>query len=53
MKPEYTGVYYPKCFHKLQALENLVYEYGNFVESDKVSREVLSLPMHPFLGGIH
>lgn len=29
--------------------ENLGYEYGDFPESEKASKEVMSLPMHPFL----
>lgn len=44
-----TGVYYPKCFHEQPVFENLGYTYGDFPESEKASREVLSLPMHPFL----
>ena len=44
-----TGVYYPKCFHEQPVFEHLGYKYGDFPESEKASREVLSLPMHPFL----
>lgn len=44
-----TGVYYPKCFHQQPVFEHLGYEVGDFPESEKASREVLSLPMHPFL----
>jgi len=29
--------------------EHLGYKYGDFPASEKASREVLSLPMHPFL----
>ncbi len=29
--------------------EHLGYKYGDFPESEKASREVLSLPMHPYL----
>lgn len=32
--------------------EYLGYEYGDFPESEKASREVLSLPMHPFLSNV-
>ncbi|MEX0609599.1 MAG: DegT/DnrJ/EryC1/StrS family aminotransferase [Balneolaceae bacterium] len=46
-----VGVYYPKCFHEQPIFEYLGYEYGDFPESEKASREVLSLPMHPFLDG--
>ena len=44
-----VGIYYPKCFHEQPVFEYLGYEYGDFPESEKASREVLSLPMHPFL----
>jgi UDP-2-acetamido-2-deoxy-ribo-hexuluronate aminotransferase len=44
-----TGVYYPKCFHEQPVFERLGYSYGDFPESEKASKEVLSLPMHPFL----
>jgi len=44
-----TGVYYPKCFHEQPVFEHLGYEYGDFPESEKASKEVLSLPMNPFL----
>lgn len=43
------GVYYPKCFHEQPVFEHLGYKYGDIPESEKASREVLSLPMHPFL----
>ncbi len=39
----------PKCFHEQPVFEHLGYEYGDFPKSEKASREVLSLPMHPFL----
>lgn len=44
-----AGVYYPKCFHEQPVFESLGYKYGDFPESERASREVLSLPMHPFL----
>ncbi len=44
-----VGVYYPKCFHEQPVFEDLGYHWGDFPESEKASREVLSLPMHPFL----
>jgi len=43
-----TGVYYPKCFHEQPVFEHLGYSYGDFPESEKASKDVLSLPMHPF-----
>ena len=44
-----VGVYYPKCFHEQPVFEHLGYQYGDFPVSEKASREVMSLPMHPFL----
>jgi UDP-2-acetamido-2-deoxy-ribo-hexuluronate aminotransferase len=44
-----TAVYYPKCLHEQPVFADLGYEWGDFPESEKASREVLSLPMHPFL----
>lgn len=44
-----TAVYYPKCLHEQPVFSDLGYRWGDFPESEKVSREVLSLPMHPFL----
>ena len=45
-----SAVYYPKCLHEQPVFADLGYRYGMFPESEKASREVLSLPMHPFLG---
>jgi len=47
-----VGVYYPKCFHEQPVFKYLGFEYGDFPESEKASREVLSLPMHPFLSKV-
>ncbi|NOY29784.1 MAG: DegT/DnrJ/EryC1/StrS family aminotransferase [Planctomycetes bacterium] len=44
-----TAVYYPKCLHEQPVFSDLEYEWGRFPESERASREVLSLPMHPFL----
>lgn len=43
------AVYYGKCLHEQPAFGELGYKYGDFPESEKASKEVLSLPMHPFL----
>ncbi|MBT5925676.1 MAG: aminotransferase DegT, partial [Verrucomicrobia bacterium] len=44
-----TAVYYPKCLHEQPVFEPLGYTYGSFPVAEMASREVLSLPMHPFL----
>ena len=44
-----TAVYYPKCLHEQPVFSWLEYKWGDFPQSEKASREVLSLPMHPFL----
>lgn len=44
-----TAVYYPKCLHEQPVFRDLGYEWGQFPLSEKASRRVLSLPMHPFL----
>lgn len=44
-----SAVYYPKCLHEQPVFASLGYEWGNFPESERASREVISLPMHPYL----
>ena len=44
-----SAVYYPQCLHEQPVFANLGYRRGDFPESEKASREVISLPMHPFL----
>jgi UDP-2-acetamido-2-deoxy-ribo-hexuluronate aminotransferase len=44
-----TAVHYPKCFHEQPVFAPLGYHWADFPESKKASREVLNLPMHPFL----
>lgn len=44
-----TAVYYPKCLHEQPVFAELGYKWGDFPAAEKASREVLSLPMSPFL----
>jgi UDP-2-acetamido-2-deoxy-ribo-hexuluronate aminotransferase len=44
-----TAVYYPKCLHEQPVYAPLGYKYGDFPASEQASREVISLPMHPYL----
>ncbi len=44
-----TAVYYPRCLHEQPVFANCGYRWGDFPEAERASREVLSLPMHPFL----
>ena len=43
-----TAVYYPKCLHEQPIFKDSP-GAGNLPESERASREVISLPMHPFL----
>jgi len=44
-----TAVYYPKCLHEQPVFASLGHRWGDFPAAEKASREVISLPMHPFL----
>lgn len=44
-----SAVYYPKCLHEQPVFAPLGYKWGNFPVSERASREVISLPMHPYL----
>ncbi|MBM3883758.1 MAG: DegT/DnrJ/EryC1/StrS family aminotransferase [Verrucomicrobia bacterium] len=44
-----TAVYYPRCLHEQPVFANSGSKWGDFPQAERASREVLSLPMHPFL----
>lgn len=44
-----SAVYYPKCLHEQPVYAPLGYKWGDFPVSERASREVISLPMHPYL----
>ncbi|MBU0467887.1 MAG: DegT/DnrJ/EryC1/StrS family aminotransferase, partial [Candidatus Omnitrophica bacterium] len=44
-----TAVHYPKPLHLQTAFSFLGYKEGVFPIAEKVSNEIISLPMHPFL----
>ena len=44
-----TGIYYPVCIHQQPAFVSLGYHKNSFPIAEKISNEVLSLPMHPWL----
>lgn len=43
-----TAVYYPKCVHEQPVFASLGYR-GHMPVAERVSQEVISLPMHPWL----
>ncbi|NCA81188.1 MAG: DegT/DnrJ/EryC1/StrS family aminotransferase [Opitutae bacterium] len=44
-----TAVYYPKCLHAQPVFASCGNKPGDFPVAEQAAREVLSLPMHPFL----
>lgn len=44
-----TAVHYPVPLHRQEAFKELGYAEGDFPAAEAVSREILSLPMSPFL----
>ena len=47
-----TAVYYPKCLHEQPVFASCGNKLGDFPVAEQASREVISLPMHPFLSEI-
>jgi dTDP-4-amino-4,6-dideoxygalactose transaminase len=43
------GIYYPKPLHLHAHLKKMGYKEGDFPVAEKLSKEVLSLPVHPSL----
>ncbi|MDP3766296.1 MAG: DegT/DnrJ/EryC1/StrS family aminotransferase [Nanoarchaeota archaeon] len=41
------GIYYPKPLHLCQHIKKLGYKEGDFPVAEKLSKQVLSLPIHP------
>ena len=44
-----TAVYYPKCLHEQPVFASLNYKSGDFPAAEAAAREVLSLPLNPYL----
>ncbi len=44
-----TAIYYPIPLHLQEAFTHLGYKKGDFPISEKVAREIFSIPMHPYL----
>ena len=44
-----TTVYYPKPLHLQECFEYLDYKIGDFPVAEKISCEIMSLPMNPYL----
>lgn len=44
-----TAIYYPKPLHLQDAFADLGYKEGDFPVSEKIAREIFSIPMHPYL----
>lgn len=44
-----TAIHYPKPLHLQAAYENLGYKAGDFPVSERVSKEIVSLPVSAFI----
>ena len=45
----FSGIYYPKPLHLHPQFQKLGYKEGDFPVSEKLAKEVVSLPVHPLL----
>ena len=43
------AIYYPKPLHLQEAFSNLKYCVGDFPVAERISKEIFSLPFHPYL----
>jgi len=46
-----TKVHYPKCLHRQPVFASTA-AWGDLAESERAAREVISLPMHPYLSEV-
>lgn len=44
-----TAIHYPSAMHEQQALSYLNYQLGDFPNAERAGKQVISLPMHPYL----
>ena len=44
-----SAIYYPKPLHLATAYQDLGYREGDLPVTEKVSKDIFALPMHPFL----
>lgn len=44
-----TAVFYPTPIHLSTAYADLNYDEKSFINSETISKKIISLPMHPFL----
>ena len=47
-----TAVYYPKPLHLQKCFEYLKYKTGDFPVSEKTAKEIISLPINPYITGV-
>ena len=47
-----SGVYYSRCLHHQPVFADLPHPPGGFPEAERAAREVVSLPVHPYLADV-